>query len=194
MSHEGLHLPHDHGHEEHEGHGGASGHPRHHSLGQWVAIFSALVATLGAIIGYLGNLAMDEALMSKNEAVLKKAEASDQWSYYQSSSIKGHIWEVVRELAPPEKAKEMTKNVDKYNKRKEEIKAEAETFDKQSQKADHEAELMQRPHERLGMAMIFLQIAISVASVTALTGQRWLLGVAMAGALAGIGMAGWALL
>ncbi|MHB8317557.1 MAG: DUF4337 family protein [Acidithiobacillus ferrivorans] len=36
--------------------------------------------------------------------------------------------------------------------------------------------------------MIFLQIAISLASITALTGRAWLFGMAILSALGGIGL------
>jgi hypothetical protein len=38
------------------------------------------------------------------------------------------------------------------------------------------------------IGMIFLQIAISLASITALTGRKWLFGAAMLSALAGLGL------
>jgi len=37
-----------------------------------VAIFTALLAALGAVVSYQGNHLMNEVLLYKNEAVLKK--------------------------------------------------------------------------------------------------------------------------
>ena len=40
----------------------------------------------------------------------------------------------------------------------------------------------------MARSLIFLQIAISLASITALTGRRWLFGAAMLSALVGVGL------
>ena len=46
------------------------------------------------------------------------------------------------------------------------------------------------PHDKLAMAMTFIQIAISLASICVLTRKRWMLG--LAGASAAIGLGYWA--
>jgi hypothetical protein len=43
-------------------------------------------------------------MMYKNEAVLKRTEASDQWAFYQAKSNKQHLAELAAVLAPTEKA------------------------------------------------------------------------------------------
>ena len=86
MSGKGFHVhgPHDHAveHEASGEHGGGHGV----GLAQQVAIFTAILATVGAIVSYLGGHTQNDALYYKNEAVLKKADASNQWAYYQGKS------------------------------------------------------------------------------------------------------------
>ena len=41
-------------------------------LAQYVAIFTALLATIGAVVGYQVATTLNEAVLYKNEAVLKK--------------------------------------------------------------------------------------------------------------------------
>jgi len=72
----------------------------HHPLGQEIALFSAVLATFGAIVSFLGGHTQNEALYLKNEAVLMKARASDSWSYYQATSTKLHLAELGASLAP----------------------------------------------------------------------------------------------
>ena len=95
MSESGLHTHAP--HEEAVEHGAAHGP----GLSQWVAIFTALLAALGAIVSYQGSQLMDEVLLAKNDAVLKKAHATDQWNYYQAISTKLHLMELARDIAPP---------------------------------------------------------------------------------------------
>ena len=69
-------------------------------LSQTVALFSAVLATLGAVVSFLGGHMQNEALYFKNEAVLMKARASDSWNFYQAESTKKHLAELEAVLAP----------------------------------------------------------------------------------------------
>ena len=84
MSGHGVHVHGAHDHAvEHEAQKGG--------LGQQVAIFSAVLATAGAVVSFLGG-------HTQNEAVLKKAEAANQWNYYQAKSQKQNLAEMAAGL------------------------------------------------------------------------------------------------
>lgn len=187
---------HVHGAHEHEVEHAATGHAgRHHvALAQQVAIFTAILAAIGAVVSYLGGSTQNEALMHKNEAVLYKAHASDQWNYYQAKSTKGHIVSMAAELAPKDRRSIFEGDIARYEKEKKEIKAKAEEFEEKSRRENELAEKSFHPHHALALAMTFIQIAIALASVTALTNRRWLLVPAGVGALVGCSMALWAYL
>ena len=167
-------------HLEHEAHSGVG-------LSQQIAIFTAILATLGAIVSYLGGHTQNEALYYKNEAVLKRAEASDQWAYYQAKAIKQHLVEAEAETATdPQRAAALKDKAAKYTAEREAIKAKAEALEAASEQANLHSEHALHPHERLALAMTLIQIAISAASITALTRKRWLFWLAAASALGGI--------
>src|SRR3978361_1813873 len=84
-----VHGPHDHA-VEHEGH--------KPGLGQQVAIFTAVLATVGAIVSFFGGDTQNKALLYKNEAVLERAEASDQWNFYQAKSMKQNLAELAASI------------------------------------------------------------------------------------------------
>ena len=174
MSEEGLDIP-------EEAH--ASGR-----LEQWVAIFTAILAAFGAVVGFQGSHLMNDVLLKKNEAVLRKAEATNEWNHYQSVSTKSHVMELAQELVPPERAPQFTDKIQKYTAQKDELMAQARAFDEASQRANAESEDLSRWHMYFAVAMIFLQIAISLASITALTRQRWLFLVALVSAAGGVGL------
>ena len=185
---------HVHGAHEHELEHAAQGHGKQHhvELAQQVAIFTAVLAAVGAVVSYLGGSAQIEALMHKNEAVLYKARASDQWSFYQAKSTKAHLMALAADLAPPDKRAGYATELLRYEHEKLEIKARAEAWE---EKSHHESELSERafhPHHALARAMTFIQIAIALASVTALTRKRWLFWQAAVSALIGLGLVGWA--
>ncbi len=188
MSESGLHV-----HTPHEEQVEEAAHHGHHGLSQWVAIFTALLAALGAIVSYQGSHLMNEVVLYKNEAVLKKAQATDQWNYYQAASTKQHMMELALELTPPERHAPFEKAIEKYKAQKQSLLAQAQALEAQSLHADAESARMNRPHTDMARALIFLQIAISLASITALTRRTWLFALAGLSAAVGIGLWGFAL-
>lgn len=183
MSSEHFHVHGAHDHEvEHQARHGPG-------LAQQVAIFTAILSTLGAIVSYQGGAAQNEAMILKNEAVLKKTHASDLWNYYQAKSTKGNLAEFAAGLAAtPDKVEHYRKEAARYDQEKKEIKAQAEALEQQAQKANEQSERLLHPHHRLAQAMTLIQIAISLASITVLTRKKWLLALAGVSALGGAGL------
>lgn len=157
----------------------------HFPLGQTIALFSAVLATLGAVVSFLGGHTENEALYFKNEAVLMKARASDSWSFFQAESTKLHLAELAAVLAP-QNAVDYKAQVAKYEEKKKEIEAQAREFDKKSEEADAESARALAPHNKLAISMTLLQIAIALGSITVLTRKRWLLWGAGAAGIGGI--------
>ena len=178
---EGFHV--------HGAHDHAVEHHAHSSgLGGQVAIFTAILASLGAIVSYQGGDTQNQAMLYKNEAVLKKAQASDQWNYYEAKSNKGHLMELAMDMAPAGKRDYYKAQIEKYENDKKEIKKKAEELDEESQKADEKSEHAMHPHHKLALAMTLIQIAISLASITVLTRKRWLFAIAGVSAAGGVAM------
>ena len=182
MSGDGFHVhgPHDHAVE----HGAQSGD----SLASRVAVVTAILATVGAVVGYQGGATQNEAMMYKNEAVLKKAEASDQWAYYQAKGNKQNLSELALGLAPAEKQPFYKQEMERYKQEKAEIKLHAEMLDAESKKANEASEAAMHPHHRLAQALTLMQVAISLASITVLTRKTWLFWGALGCAAGGAAM------
>jgi uncharacterized cupredoxin-like copper-binding protein len=188
MSGHGIHTHAPHEHEvEHQAHHGPG-------LAQSVAIFTALLATFGAVVGYHVATTLNEAMLYKNEAVLKKAEASDQWNYYQAKSSKGHLMQFAADLTGGAKAEHYREETKRYEQEKKDIKQQAEALEQKSREANEKSEHLLHPLHRSEQAMTLIQIAISLASITVLTRKRWLFAVAGASAAGGLLLAGMAFL
>ena len=86
-----VHGPHDHEVEH-------AAHSRDPFAGR-IAVMTAIFATLGAIMGYMAGATQNDALMFKNEAAIRRTEASDQWNYYQAKSSKQNLSELGGVLA-----------------------------------------------------------------------------------------------
>jgi hypothetical protein len=169
----------------------AKGAEREWALDQRIALFTAVLATLAAVTSFLGGHTQNEALLHKNEAVLIKAQASDAWGYYQAEDLKRHIAQMEVDLDPSRVAAHHA-DVVRYKARGAGLKTQAEALDRRSAAANAESDEALRPHTMLALAVTALQVAIALASITALTGRRWLLWVAGAAALAGAALAGFA--
>ena len=168
MSEGGFHVhgPHDHA-VEHGAHGGDT-------LASRIAVMTAILSTVGAIVGYQGGLTQNEAMMFKNEAVLRKTEASNQWAYYQAKSNKQNLAELAMALAPAEKREFYQQEIERYKKEKAEIKEKADALEVEVKKANDQSEAAMHPHHRLAQALTLVQVAISLASITVLTRKIWL--------------------
>ena len=179
MSHDGFHV---HGAHEHA----VEHQAQSPGLGQTVAIFTAVLSTIGAILSYQGGHTQVEAMLYKNEAVLKKTQASDQWNFYQAKSNKGHLMELAADMTSPTKAAHYRQQAAKYDREKREIKREAERLEQEAREANEKSEQLMAPHNKLAQGMTLIQIAISLASITVLTRRRWLLAIAGVAAIGGV--------
>ena len=183
MSGHGVHVHGAHDHAvEHEAHKGG--------LGQQVAIFSAVLATVGAIVSFFGGDTQNKALLEKNSAVLERAEASDLWNYYQAKSLKQNMAEVAAATAAdPKVAEKYRQEAERYKKEKADIEKDAKKHEAAYKEHDAASEKALHPHHSLAISMTLLQIAIALASITVLTQKRWLLVGAAASALIGASLA-----
>ena len=169
MSGHGIHVhgPHDHA-VEHEAH--------KPGLGQQVAIFTAVLATVGAIVSFFGGDTQNNAMLFKNEAVLERAEASDAWNFYQAKSLKQNMAEVAAATATdPKVAERYRAEAERYKKEKADIENEAKKHEEAYKSWNEKSEHALHPHHYLAISMTLLQIAIALASITVLTQKRWLL-------------------
>lgn len=184
---------HAHGPESH-----AVEHLAHHgvSLAQWVAILSAIFSCLAAFISYQSTTKQNQAILLKDEAIIKTTQASDMWAYLQSKKTKIHLMEIaITASTDSKKIANFQKEMNRYKADVPGIQANAEKITQSAKEIDEQGDRIMEPHEKLAQAMMMLQIAISLASITALTKKRWLLIVSLVSAFIGIGfaIAGWIL-
>ncbi len=172
------------------------------SLNSVIALLVALIATFMAVCNIKdGNICQ---VMAQQQA-----KAVDSWSYYQAKSMKQNLAESVLDqltfekesgadrLAPAaaalldKKIAAYSEKVTKYGSEKDEIKAQAEA-------AEAEYDRLGLHDDQFDISEAALSIAIALLGVSALTRKRWLVGVALFFAIAGLvfglaGFLGWGL-
>jgi hypothetical protein len=175
-----VHGPHDHEleHATQGGHGGGHGGEHGgHSGGMinQIAMFTAIIATVGAIFAYMGGATQANAGLYKNNAALKKTEASNQWNFFQAKSTKQSLAELARDLTAKldDKTKYQAK-IDRYEGEKAEIKTKAEALEAEATEWDHRSDEQMHQHHRWAQATTVLQVAIALAAIALLTKKKWL--------------------
>ena len=147
-----------------------------------------IAVTIGALFGYMAGHTQNEALLFKNEAAIRRTEASDQWNFYQAKSAKQNLAELGAALAAGEQQARFQKEVDRYKQEKEEIMPKAKKLEDQSSEAEQKSEASMHIHHRWAQALTLIQIAIALAAITILTRNRGLQYVAYAGAAISIAL------
>ncbi len=172
MSGGGFHVHGPHDHElEHASH---SGHEDGGKMINQIAMVTAIIATVGALFAYMGGATQANAGLFKNNAAIKKTEASNQWNYYQSKSTKQSLAELARDLAPDDKKASYQGKVERYEKEKAEIKLAAEKLEADATAWDKQSDEQIHQHHRWAQATTVLQVAIALAAIALLTRKKWL--------------------
>jgi hypothetical protein len=166
---EEIEVPTEHLHETiHEA---AEGH--HHHMGGFnmqVALSTAILAVIAAVTALLAGHAA-------NEAVLEQIKASDQWTFYQSKSIKETVLSSKLALLVA-----LDKTIDgKDAKKLAEYKTDMEEIKKEAEAKEAESASHMQHHVILSRGVTLFQIAIALAAIAVLTKKRplWLVSLAL---------------
>jgi hypothetical protein len=171
MSDHGFHVhgPHDHELEHAAKHGEAD------PFSGRIAVTTAILATLGALMSYQGGATQANAMLFKNNAAIKKTEASNQWNYYQAKSSKQNLAELAASLqTAPDRQSFYEAEVARYDKEKKEIKVIADKLEAESKDWDAKSDAQLHVHHRWAQATTALQIAIALSAIALLTRRDWL--------------------
>ncbi len=128
-----------------------------------------------------------------SKAVMSQAQASDQWSYYQSKSIKGYLYELQKEKLELDlksgvrgAAGEYREKIDFYQNEIGRYKGEKEEIKNKAEALEAWRDDSQRHSGAFGMAAMFLQIAILLSSIAALMKQKYFWFIGLAGGCIGL--------
>jgi hypothetical protein len=170
MSGSGFHVhgPHDHELEH------AAQHGSKDRFAGTIAVMTAVLATIGALFSYMGGATQANAGLYKNNAAIKKTEASNQWNYYQAKSSKQNLAELAMALVPEDRKAGYRDEVERYKKEKAEIKVGAEKLEAEAKAWDEQSDQQMHQHHRWAQATTALQISIALAAIALLTRRKWL--------------------
>jgi hypothetical protein len=123
-------------------------------------------------------------------SVLSQTQASDQWAFFQSKSIKGYLYEMQKDQLEmqmktqggklsPELAAAYQQKIGGYSAKIAKYEAEKNKITVDAKKLEAVRDDAQRHSQAFGVAVIFLQIAILLSSIAALLKKKyvWVIGV-----------------
>ncbi len=124
-------------------------------------------------------------------SLLNQTKASDQWAFYQSKSIKSYIYDQRREnleiqVATLEKQKGNEALIQKYNgliadytQKVKTYESEKEDISKVAKGFENIRDESKKHSDKLGIAVIFLQISILLSSIATLSKKKyvWICGL-----------------
>jgi hypothetical protein len=159
---------------------------------RWVALYTAVLAAVTAVVSLHAGSTINEALVLKSEATALQAQASDQWAYYQAKGIKGAIalnaaqsYAAAGKKAPDSLAAQAAK----YTKDQADITTEARKLEAERDAKSHEADGLLGRHHHYAFAVALLQVAIALGAVAALTRQNAAFGLSVVCGVAGAAIA-----
>lgn len=151
---------------------------KHHGgtpLIKQIALTTALLAALGAVAALKSGDAVNRALVLKTEAGRFQAEASDQWAYYQAKGIKGlvvetsrAVWLAAGKTPPPD----VDAAIAKYAADQKDIEKAAHEKERARDEASREADELLERHHHFANSVAFIQVAIALGAVAALSQAR----------------------
>jgi hypothetical protein len=163
---------------------------------RWIALSTALLATLAALASLKAGSTVNEGLVLKTEATRLQAQASDQWAYYQAKGIKGYVeraagsaFQAAGKPVPPAIDSVTAKEL----KDQRAIQDSARALERDRDRASTEADRLLNVHHGFADAVTLFQVAVALASVAALTRNRriWYLSVLLGFAGLAYGVVYW---
>ena len=155
-----------------------------------IALTTALLAAFGAVAALHAGSTVNEALVLKTEAGRLQAEASDQWAFYQAKGIKSSVQETslaVYAAAGKTPPPNVAQTIERFAGEQKAIEQAAREKERERDAKSKEADDLLEHHHQFANSVAFLQVAIALGAVGALTRNRliWmgsmLLGVVGAG-------------
>ena len=142
-------------------------HETHDSFGKMIGVVAATIGVLLALVTIISHRA-------HTEAVLLKADANDNWSFYQSKRIKFHNLELGEDLMNVLQAKgaEAEKVLQRYGVEKQRYEKEGDEAQKEARKIDAESAVVERSALRFDFGEGLLEVGLILTSLYFISRSR----------------------
>lgn len=153
----------------------------------YLALTTVVLAACATLSTFYGQ-------KNSTKSVLNEIKSSNQWNYYQAKKIRGYLFEVQKEnlatdiklrgpSTTPETLEELQKRLASFDKKLKKWDEDRETIEKDARKFEKQRDESLRYGQAFGFAVIFLQMAILLSSISALMKRKllWVIGLFIGG-------------
>ncbi len=146
----------------------------------YLSVTTVLVAVFATLSTFKGGGYSTKSLLSQSNA-------SDQWAYYQSKSIKSYLCEMQKEnlelqlsnSSNKENLEDLKKRIAAYAEKIKKYEDEKEQITKEAKSFELLRDESKSHSERFGIAVIFLQVSILLSSISALAKNKYIWGISV---------------
>jgi len=179
-------------HREHAEHA-AEAAESHNPLISQVTFTIAVLAVVAAIAASLETTESDRALSAKNDAVLAQDQATDQWGFANSKSLRKKVYEIAADQGG-DKAIGYLKSASHEGVDEKSAQSQAQALQDSVKQDLERSERFEVRHGRLTVASTLLHMAIAIATLAIILTRRWPWYSALALSAAGLAVGAWAYL
>jgi hypothetical protein len=155
---------------------------------KYVSLTMVCIAVLAAIATLKGGGFSTRTLKEMNEATFNQTEASDQWAFYQSKSIKENLYDIeldhLNAAATPDIASvaKMKAKIERYEKDKADITALAKNYEAARDTARKTATSAAEHSKGMGLSITLFQIAIALGAMCLIVKKKplWIVSLILA--------------
>ncbi|HEX9048671.1 MAG TPA: DUF4337 domain-containing protein [Verrucomicrobiae bacterium] len=156
---------------------------------KYVSLTMVVIAVLAALASLKGGGFSSRTLTELNVATFNQAQASDQWAYYQSKSIKQNLYEIELDhlnAAPEPNAAavaKITAKIKQYDVDKTNITAKATGFEKKRDEANAIASSAAEHSKQMGLSITLFQVAIALGAMCLIVKKKplWIAAMVLGG-------------
>lgn len=150
------------------------------------------LATITVLLALGATLSTLRVGSYSNRSILRQTQASNQWAYFQSKSVKSYLYELQKEKLEMElqqlKSSAPQETVDRYTAKIESYAQKLKTYEQEKAEIQAEAKKLEKQRDEavlhsqaFGIAVVLLQLAILLSSIAALMKKKlvWYLGLVL---------------
>lgn len=142
------------------------------------AAFVAVAGALTAIFSFTLTETGNKALRLKSQALDRKTLAVRAWNEHQAVRTKQNIAQLAVQLLPPEKAAPYRARLSRYPEEISRSAAAAQRMEEEADRFDDQSETLLEPRQLQILALILLQVSVTLGSITILAKSRTMFALA----------------
>ena len=157
----------------------------------YLSLSTAIIAVFAAVASLESGANSNDAILAKNDAVLKQSLASDQWALYQAKTVRAAIASGESEFASatnPELANKFREEAARLKSEQAPLETKARGLERSVEGYNLQAERLLARHHRFAISVTLFQVAVALCAIAALTKRKPLWGLGLAASAVGVAL------